>query len=177
MWSSFPTAAVVPANTSATGAPAISGTLHVGDTITADTSGINDTDGLISVSYTYQWISNDGTADSDIQDATSSSYTLVSEDMGKTIKVEVSFTDDNGNEETLTSAATAEVDPATAQQESGNSEATGSPTISGAAQVGETLTASTSGISDDRRAYRTSPTATSGQGTTAATDADIPGRH
>ena len=36
-------------------------------------------------------------------------YTLVTTDQGKTIKVKVSFTDDQGNEETLTSAATAEV--------------------------------------------------------------------
>ena len=130
------------ANTQATGQPTISGTAQVGETITADTSGISDTDGLTSVSYTYQWISNDGTADSDVQDATSSSYTLVSEDMGKTIKVEVSFSDDNGNEETLISAATA---PVAARPDS---PATGSPTVSGTAQVGETLTASTSGIAD-----------------------------
>ena len=145
---SAPTEAVVPTNSAATGGPTISGTTTVGETITADTSGISDADGLTSVSYTYQWISNDGTADSDIQDATSSSYTLVSGDVGNTIKVKVSFTDDNGNEETLTSAATAEVEQATAQHSSGNSEATGSPRISGTAKVGQTLTADTSGIGD-----------------------------
>ena len=145
---SAPTEAVVPTNSAATGGPTISGTTTVGETITADTSGISDADGLTSVSYTYQWISNDGTADSDIQDATSSSYTLVSGDVGNTIKVKVSFTDDNGNEETLTSAATAEVEQATAQHSSGNSEATGSPRISGTAKVGQTLSADTSGIGD-----------------------------
>ena len=145
---SAPTEAVVPTNSAATGGPTISGTTTVGETITADTSGISDADGLTSVSYTYQWISNDGTADSDIQDATSSSYTLVSGDVGNTIKMKVSFTDDNGNEETLTSAATAEVEQATAQHSSGNSEATGSPRISGTAKVGQTLTADTSGIGD-----------------------------
>ena len=145
---SAPTEAVVPTNSAATGGPTISGTTTVGETITADTSGISDADGLTSVSYTYQWISNDGTAASDIQDATSSSYTLVSGDVGNTIKMKVSFTDDNGNEETLTSAATAEVEQATAQHSSGNSEATGSPRISGTAKVGQTLTADTSGIGD-----------------------------
>ena len=50
--------------------------------------------------------------------------------MGKTIKVRVSFTDDAGNEETLTSAATAAV---VARP---NTPATGLPTISGTAQVG-----------------------------------------
>ena len=95
-------------NSPATGAPAISGTAQVGDTLTASTSGIADSDGLTDVSYTYQWVSNDGTDDSDISGATST-YTLVDSDEGNTIKVRVSFTDDVGNEETLTSAATGEV--------------------------------------------------------------------
>ena len=41
--------------------------------------------------------------------ATSSTYILVAADAGKVIKVRVSFTDDDGNTETLTSAATAAV--------------------------------------------------------------------
>ena len=93
-------------NSVATGTPTISGTAQVGETLTADTSGIADTDGLTGVSYSYQWIRNDGTSDTDIQNATGSSYTLVDVDEGQTIKVEVSFTDDSGNDETLTSTAT-----------------------------------------------------------------------
>ena len=96
-------------NSPATGAPTISGTVQVRETLTASTSGIADTDGLANVSYSYQWIRNDGSADTDIQDAAGSSYTLVDADEGKTIKVQVSFTDDAGNEETLTSAASASV--------------------------------------------------------------------
>ncbi len=94
------------ANSPATGAPSISGTVQVGETLTADTSGIADTDGLTGVSYSYQWIRNDGTSDTDIQNATGSSYPLAADDEGKTIKVEVRFTDDADNEETLTSTAT-----------------------------------------------------------------------
>ena len=139
---SFATAAVVPVNSAATGTPTISGTAQVGQTLTASTSGISDTDGLTNVSYSYQWISNDGTTDSDIQEATSSTYTLVAADQGDTIKVRVSFTDDNGNDESLTSTATATVAVRP------NNVATGAPTITGTAQVGETLTASTAGISD-----------------------------
>ena len=131
-------------NNPATGAPTISGTMQVGQTLTASTSGIADDDGLTNVSYTYQWIANDGTSDSDIQDATLSTYTLVSDDVGKTIKVKVSFSDDAENEETLTSAATDSVVAAPAS----NTAATGVPTITGTAQVGETLIASTTGISD-----------------------------
>ena len=129
-------------NRPATGTPTISGTSHVGQTLTADTSGIADADGLSGVTFSYQWVANDGTADTNITDATDSTYTLAAADEGRTVKVKVSFTDDAGNDETLTSSATAAVDAAP------NTPATGAPTISGTAQVGETLTADTSGISD-----------------------------
>ena len=128
-------------NTPATGAPTINGTAQVGETLTADVSGITDTDGLTDVSYTYQWIANDGTTDTDIRGATSSTYTLSDDDVGKTIKLRVSFTDDANNSETLTSAATP---PVTRR----NTPATGAPTIGGTVQEGETLTADVSGITD-----------------------------
>ena len=97
------------ANTPATGAPAISGTAQVGETLTADTSSVADADGLTDVSYAYQWIRTDGGADADIAGATDSTYTLTGDDQGKAIKLRVTFNDDKGNGETLTSAATAEV--------------------------------------------------------------------
>ena len=130
-------------NTEATGAPTIHGIARVGETLTADTSGIDDDDGLTDVAFAYQWVRNDGSSDSNIQDATGSSYVLVKADEGMTIKVKVSFTDAEGNPETLTSDPTGEVEAKP------NTEATGSPTIDGFARVGETLTADTSGIHDD----------------------------
>ena len=93
-------------NTPATGAPVISGTAQVGETLTADTSGIADADGLTNVSYSYQWLSS---TDTEIDGATGSAYTLQVSDLGRIIKVRVSFTDDAGNHEMLTSAATAAV--------------------------------------------------------------------
>ena len=96
-------------NTAATGAPAINGTPQVGVTLTADVSGIADADGLDNVSYGYQWIANDGTADTDLQEATASTYTPPVSDVGKTIRVRVTFNDDAGNDETLTSEATVAV--------------------------------------------------------------------
>ncbi len=135
-------------NSPATGAPTITGTAQVGETLTADTSGIADDDGLANATYRYQWVANDGTTDTDIFDATDNTYTLVDDDAGRTIKVRVTVTDDLGNETTLTSAATDEVDFAV-QQQTADSPATGAPTISGTAQVGETLTVDTSGIADD----------------------------
>ena len=135
------------ANSPATGAPTISGAAQVGETLTADTSGISDSDGLANVTISYQWVANDGTSDTDIAGATDSSYTVVAADEGKIIKVRVSFTDDAANTESLTSAATEPVSFAV-QQQIANSPATGAPTITGTAQVGETLTADTTGIAD-----------------------------
>ena len=113
-WSNFvrvtPTQPAEPArNSPPTGTPTIGGTARVGETLTADTSGIADDDGLTNVSYGYQWIVTDGGADIDITSATDSSYTLADADEGLAIKVKVSFTDDAGNEESLTSAATDDV--------------------------------------------------------------------
>ena len=113
------------------------------ETLTADTSGIADEDGLENVTFSYQWIRSDNGADTDISGETDSTYTLVLADLGKTIEVQVTFTDDDDNAETLTSVATEPVSAAA------NNPATGVPTISGTAQVGETLTADTSGITDE----------------------------
>ena len=131
-------------NSAATGAPIISGTVQVGETLTADTSGIEDADGLDNAAVTYQWLADNAA----IAGATGSTYTLADDDEGKAIKVHVSFTDDAGNDETLASAATETVSFAV-QPQVANSPATGAPTISGTVQVGETLTADTSGIADE----------------------------
>ena len=127
-----------PANTPATGAPTISGTARVGETLTAETSAIADADGLDNVGYSYQWLANGA----DIAGATDPTYTLVDDDAGKAIQVKVSFRDDKNNPETLTSAATAAVEPRP------NTPATGAPSISGTVRVGETLTAEISAIAD-----------------------------
>ena len=134
-------AANAPANTPATGAPIIGGTAQVGEKLTADTSGIADADGLTNATFSYQWLSS---RDTEIGGATSSTYTLQASDESKAITVQVSFTDDAGNAETLTSEATEAV--AAAPQP--NNPATGAPTIIGTARVGETLTVDTSNIAD-----------------------------
>ena len=76
---------------------------------------------MTNVSYHYQWIA----ANVEIASATNSTCTLSDEDVGKAIKVKVSFTDDADHEETLTSAATGVV------AAKPNSPATGAPTIGG----------------------------------------------
>ena len=103
----------------ATGAPTITGTAQVGQTLTAVTTGIMDADGLTSPTYTYQWIRVDGTDEADIASENSSTYILGDADLGTTLKVRVTFADDLGHTETLTSAATATV----------GAVATGPPTV------------------------------------------------
>ena len=126
----------------ATGAPTISGNAQVDETLTADTSRISDAEGLDNAAFTYRWIRNDGSTDADIAGATNSTYAVDADDEGKAIKVRVSFTDDAGNEETLTSAPTARV------ASSSNNPATGLPTIRGQVRVGATLRVSLSALDD-----------------------------
>ena len=135
-----------PTNSPATGAPTISGTPQVGEVLTASVEDIEDANGLNRVKFSYQWIRSNGSTDTDIEGATDAAYTLTDGDEGKTIKVRVSFTDRGGYAESLTSAATAAV---TNNAPASNTPATGLPTISGMAQVGETLTAETRDIEDD----------------------------
>ena len=92
-------------NHAPTGAPTISGTEQVGQTLTASTAGISDADGLTDPNYGYQWLADD----TEIDGATSSTYKVQASDNGKVIKVRVYFTDDADNEEVLTSAGTSEV--------------------------------------------------------------------
>ena len=120
-------------------APAIRGSARVGATLTADTAAISDDDGMENAVFTHQWLAGE----TDIKNATGSSYTLTENERGKAVRVRVSFTDDAGNPEARTSLATAGVEPRS------DVPATGAPVIMGTARVGETLTADTSGISDE----------------------------
>lgn len=129
-------------NSAPTGLPAITGSETVGETLTADTSSIADDDGLTGATYAYQWIRNDATDDTDISGATSSTYELTLDDLAHTIKVRVTFTDDGGTAETLTSAATGTINRPP------NALPTGAPEITGTPEVDEVLTADTSDISD-----------------------------
>ena len=93
------------------GQPAISGEAQVNEVLTADTSGITDGDGLTMAAYTYQWVRVEGATDTDITDATSQTYTLTEDDLGKRFRVEVSFSDDRAHSADLSSRATQPVRP------------------------------------------------------------------
>ena len=101
------TAAVSPANTPASGVPAITGILRDGETLAADTSGISDEERMDNAVFTYRWMAG-GT---DIDGATGSTYTLTADEVGAAISVWVSFTDDAGNPEAVTSVPTEAVAP------------------------------------------------------------------
>ena len=106
---------VTPGNDDATGQPAIGGTAHVGEVLSASPGSIDDIDGKTRAdngdagyAYAYQWFRVDagGTSNpTEIANAISATYTLTSDDVGRKVKVQVSFTDDDGTEETRTSEA------------------------------------------------------------------------
>ena len=157
----------LPPNHAATGDPVISGTVQVDEELTALTDGIMDEDVLDDV-FTYQWVrvDADGTSnEEDITDETDATYTLTADDRGKKVKVEVRFVDILGGEETCTSAPTATL------AGTPNTRATGAPTITGTAEVGQTLTAVTTGIMDANGL--TSPTYTYQWIRVDGTEADI----
>ena len=94
-------------NTPATGVPTISGTAAVGQTLTASTTGISDTDGLPSA-FAYQWkrVDSNGMSNPTNIGTNSATYTLTDSEVGKKVLVEVSFTDNATNSEgPLVSAA------------------------------------------------------------------------
>ena len=111
-----------PDNNAATGSPVITGTAQVGGTLSADTSGISDTDGIDTDTLTYQWFANDGAGEMAIEGATGSTYTLEEDDEDKTITVYAIFTDNLGYSEVLISAPTMTV--------------TAAPTVNGTPRVG-----------------------------------------
>ena len=88
--------------------PTISGTAQVGETLTVDTSEISGEDGMENAVFAYQWVAGGV----DIEEATGPGYTIIADDEGLIIQVRVSFTDDAGNYEALTSDGTEAGEPA-----------------------------------------------------------------
>ena len=96
--------------------------------------------------YTFQWlrVDADGMSNETPIGADAVTYTPVAADAGKKVKVQVSFTDDGGTSEALTSDAY----PSSGTIIDNNTAAVGNPSITGAAQVGMTLTAGPGDIAD-----------------------------
>ena len=92
-----PDTAVAESNSSPTGSITITGITKDGNTLTVDTTNLDDADGLGTLSY--QWNRN-GTA---IDGANSASYELIQDDIGSQITVRVSYNDLKGAAEAVTS--------------------------------------------------------------------------
>ena len=95
---------VTVANVNTMGSVSLSGTTTEDQTLTAT---VSDPDGLSGVTISYQWQSTDSSglssgSWSDISGATSSTYTLTQSEVGKYIRVFVSYTDAQGGVESHT---------------------------------------------------------------------------
>ncbi len=123
-------------NASASGAPSIAGMTKENETLTADTSAINDPDGIGS--FSFQWLRNGTT----ISGATASTYVLGDADVGTQISVDVSYIDGGGTRERLTS-------PQVGPIANVNDSPVGSVNITGIATQGQVLTASNAFTDDD----------------------------
>jgi ketosteroid isomerase-like protein len=86
-------------NHTPTGTVSISGTITLGQILTASNT-LTDIDGLGSISY--QWLSNGDL----ISGANQTTYTLTATDTGNAISVKASYTDLQGTAESVTSSAT-----------------------------------------------------------------------
>jgi hypothetical protein len=117
-----------PVNNQPTGSVAISGIPRQGEVLTA-TEKIEDADGITG-SITFQWKA-DGVS---IPGATSNSFRLTQDEVGKTIRVEASYRDGKGALESLASKTTTAV-------ENVNDSPAGTLIINGKAEEGQRLTA------------------------------------
>ena len=133
---SAPTLTVTGFNDTPTGLPIIQGTIRENQTLTVNTASISDDDG--PGIFSYQWMRNG----SNITGATAATYTTGDADVGTMLSVRVTYTDDQGTTESLTSASTASV-------QNVNDAPSGSLLINGVLREAETLTANVSGISDN----------------------------
>ncbi len=130
------------ANSAPAGAPAISGTVQSGQTLAASTSALSDVNGTSTAAFTHQWQRQDASSGWTNVGSASIAYTLTAADVGMRIRVRVSYVDDDGYLEFVASDATAPVTAAA------NTFATGAPTVTGTAKVGQSLSAAAGDIAD-----------------------------
>lgn len=102
------TALVSNINDAPTGVPTIDNSAPTSNQVlSVSTAGIADADGMVGVVYAYQWQAGNGTAFSNIAGATSETFTLTAAQTGQQVRVVVSYVDNRGTAESVTSTATA----------------------------------------------------------------------
>ena len=105
---SDPTGPVANVNDPPVGVPTLSTNApQSGTSLTASTAGISDPDGLVGVTFAFQWQANGV----NIPGATNATFTPTAAQVGQTLRVVVSFTDNHGTAEQVISASTAAVTP------------------------------------------------------------------
>jgi Ca2+-binding RTX toxin-like protein len=130
------------ANNAPTAGPTVSGLLVQNQVLTADTSTIIDVDGLSNPQFTFQWQATNGVSFVDIVGATGNTFTLGQDQVGDQVRVVVSYVDDFGVAESVTSDPS---DPVA----NVNDTPTGALLISDTTpNQGQVLTALTAGIVD-----------------------------
>jgi hypothetical protein len=123
----FTPAAPPPTNSS--GGVTLSGTPVENQTLSAT---LNDANGLPSSNISYQWQQMENAIWTNISGATKSTLKLGDAQVGKTLRLKVAYTDNQGNREYLVSSMTAAV---------ANVNDQGAAILKGSATTGETLTA------------------------------------
>ena len=81
-------------------AASIPGTPQVGETLTANIPNVVDADGLTNATFTCRWVSDDGTANAGIPDASGTTCSRSDEDDGTSINARVPFPDRLDRQET-----------------------------------------------------------------------------
>ena len=81
-------------------AASVSGTARVGETLPTRNPGFPDAHGLNHAAFTCRWVSDDGTADAGIPDATGTTCSRPDEDDGTPINARVPFPDHLDRQET-----------------------------------------------------------------------------
>jgi hypothetical protein len=132
----------VPVNTAA---PTISGSAKTGQALTAGTGSWAES----PTGYAYRWQRCDTTGANcaPIETATAPTYTVKSADIGSTLRVAVTASNAAGSSTPASSSQTAEVKPGSVPANSAT------PTITGAAKTGQTLTAGTGSWTESPTSY------------------------
>ncbi len=120
-----------------TGGVKITGTFIEGHTLTADTSALADPNGLGTLHYFWQRENGDGLTDVGSDQST---YTLVGDDVGGSVKLTVGYLDGHGNTEAVTDEAFG--------IEGVNHGPAGTAVLSGTFATGSVLTADLSNVTD-----------------------------
>jgi diphthamide synthase (EF-2-diphthine--ammonia ligase) len=125
------TASISNVNDAPTGGVSVTGTTTENQVLTASTASLVDVDGLGTLHYQWQRNSGSGFVNVGTDQAT---YTLGDADVGGTVRVVVSYVDDQGTAEAVTSSATAAIAGV-------NDPHTGGASITGTATEDQVLTA------------------------------------